>query len=140
MGVPAADVLGSASAPSDEPTCPRDSPVLLLVEDDPSTASAMRRILKRWGWDVTVAETVAAAVQYLRGSSPPQCVVLDLMLPDGDGTNVLRLIRRQGIATRVIVTSGSSDPSRLGEVASLKPELFLAKPIDLNALYKGLGH
>lgn len=114
-------------------------PTLLLVEDDATTVFAMKAILKRWGWDVTAVTTVAEAIESLRQSTP-LFVVLDLMLPDGRGTTVLRAIRESEWDIRVIVTTGAHDDLVLGEVAALRPDLFLNKPIDVNALHQGLGH
>jgi len=96
----------------------------------------MQIILDRKGWQVEVASTVAEAFHLL--ALPPLWIVLDLMLPDGDGTAVLRKVRVEGLSTRVAVTTGSSDSSRLDEVTALRPDLFLTKPINLSDLFEGL--
>jgi DNA-binding response OmpR family regulator len=108
-----------------------------LVEDDPATSGALRVILGRKGWQVVVVSTVAEALALLDGPSF-RWLVLDLMLPDGDGTALLRKIRDERLDTRVAVTTGSSDAARLRAVTELRPELFLVKPIDLPALLQGL--
>ena len=96
----------------------------------------MRMLLARQGWHVEVASTVAEAFTLL--DVPPHWIVLDLMLPDGDGTAVLRKVRDEGLSTRVAVTTGSSDSTRLQEVIGLRPDMFLTKPINLSDLFEGL--
>lgn len=69
----------------------------------------------------------------------PDVVVLDLMLPDGDGIDILSRVRAENMATRVVVTTGSSDPDRLEAILALEPDLFLTKPINLQELLDGVG-
>ncbi len=109
---------------------------MLLVEDDLVSASALRTILVRRGFDVAHVTTVAEAIAHL--SDQPLFVILDLMLPDGDGRAVLETIRHAGMSTRVLVTTAVSDPERLRLVHALKPELVLQKPIDLTLLLNSL--
>jgi DNA-binding response OmpR family regulator len=59
-----------------------------LVEDDRATCGALGAIFRRRGWDVTTASTVAKALALL--PTAPACVVLDLMLPHGNGVWLLR--------------------------------------------------
>jgi DNA-binding response OmpR family regulator len=108
-----------------------------LVEDDPATLKALKGIFHRRGWDVMNVTTVAEALSRLDWE--PDCVVLDLMLPDGDGSAVLARIRSQGLAIRVAVTTGSSDIVRLQAALDLKPDIFLTKPVNLAALLEGLS-
>jgi two-component system OmpR family response regulator len=102
---------------------------VLIVEDHTPTRLALKRVFAREGWDIQTAETVAEGLAAL--DPPPDCVVLDLILPDGDGESILRKIRADGLPTRVVaVTTGVSDPNRLAEVARLRPDVLLTKPID----------
>jgi CheY-like chemotaxis protein len=113
-------------------------PLLLLVEDDRATSKALRGIFDRRGWDVLHAATVAEALSLL--SADPKCVILDLMLPDGDGLTVLKKIRSENLPIRVVVTTGSNDPARIRAVSALRPEVFLGKPVSLHDLLAGLGN
>ncbi len=87
-----------------------------------------------------VAGTLGEALRLTRPAL--DWVVLDLMLPDGDGVTLLKKIRSEKLAIRVAVTTGSADMTRLRTVADLAPEMFLTKPIDLPQLLEGLaeGH
>jgi DNA-binding response OmpR family regulator len=107
-----------------------------LVEDDPVTSKALRGIFDHQGWEVIYASTIADALGLLDWN--PDCVVLDLMLPDGDGTAVLAKIRAEKRPIRVAVTTGSNDAHQLNSVLSLKPELLLSKPVNLRELIEGL--
>jgi two-component system response regulator TctD len=93
---------------------------------------ALERIYSRQGWAVDVAGSVTEAFDLLRRC--PDFVILDLMLPDGDGTEVLRAIRAAGLPIRVVVTTGLDDRARNEAVHSLGPDLFLLKPIALSDL------
>jgi DNA-binding response OmpR family regulator len=110
---------------------------VLLVEDDASVAGALRAVLTRRGWDVTTAGTVSEALERLARN--PHCVVLDLMLPDGSGVDVLEHVRGSGPAVRVVVTTGANDALLLKQVRQFEPDAVLRKPIDLSELLEALG-
>ncbi|HEX8202317.1 MAG TPA: response regulator [Isosphaeraceae bacterium] len=110
---------------------------LLIVEDHPDIRVALRRLLALRGWDVVEAATVAEGLAQL--SPPPACVVLDLMLPDGDGALVLLTIRSEGLPSRVFVYTASYDLDRLGRISSLTPDAVFLKATDLARLLHACG-
>ena len=65
---------------------------VLVVDDEPNIAELLRMALRYEGWDVEVALTGSKAVATARKFSP-DAVVLDMMLPDFDGMEVLRRLR-----------------------------------------------
>ncbi len=68
----------------------------------------------------------------------PEAVILDLMLPDGDGLTVLQKVRAEYPTIRVAVTTGVEDRQRLDEIQSLKPDALLRKPLELSDLLRAL--
>jgi DNA-binding response OmpR family regulator len=102
---------------------------LLVVEDDPTTRKALRKYFQFKGWEVRTASTVAEGLDQLE--PPPDCVILDLMLPDENGEVLLRRIREGRLPTRVAVCTGIDDPDRLEALASLEPDALLRKPFEM---------
>jgi CheY-like chemotaxis protein len=77
------------------PVAERTHPSILIVEDDPRVAHAIRDTLTLEGepdWDIQVAEGGARALA-LAASRPPNVVLLDVNLPDLDGAEVYRQLR-----------------------------------------------
>jgi DNA-binding response OmpR family regulator len=115
-------------------------PKLLLVEDDRATYTALRGILTLRGWDVVVATTVAEA---LDAAAVPDldAVILDLMLPDGQGETVLKTLRQRehGARLPIAVTTGVSDAQRIADVERLGATALLRKPIALAELLKAIS-
>src|SRR6202035_4723350 len=69
------------------------SPVrVLVVDDEPSLAELLGSVLRYEGWDIRTAADGASAVTVAR-EFEPDAVVLDIMLPDFDGLEVLRRLR-----------------------------------------------
>src|SRR5689334_6125474 len=103
---------------------------MLLVDDDPETRTLLRRILALClqGWEIEEAGTLAEGLARLR--PPPDCLLLDLGLPDGAGEDLLRQVRDENLPTRVVVNTGMGDRDRLTEVTGLRPDALLAKPLD----------
>jgi two-component system catabolic regulation response regulator CreB len=77
-------------------------PKILVVEDEPAIAESIAYSLRRDGFTVAIAPTLAAAEREL---SQVDLVVLDLMLPDGSGFDLIGQIRRGQLGTAVIVLS-----------------------------------
>src|SRR5438309_10722622 len=72
---------------------PDGTPVrVLVVDDEPSLAELLASVLRYEGWEVRTAPDGARAVQIAR-EFRPDAVVLDVMLPDLDGVQVLRRLR-----------------------------------------------
>ncbi|MEA2710100.1 MAG: hypothetical protein QOF78_2701 [Phycisphaerales bacterium] len=112
---------------------------VLVIEDDHTHASALRSILTRKNCDVTTAVTLAQGLTML-AAAPPDYVVLDLMLPDGHGIEVLRRLRADPeCKTRVVVTTGVRDAAIIREVLALQPHRLLRKPVDLVDLLSAIG-
>src|SRR4051812_6602013 len=96
----------SSSATQAATTEPTGKPSVLIVEDDRAARTAITRLLKRMGFAVSEAGTVAAALAGIEQSPAPQWVLLDLMLPDGSGLSVLNRVRDARLPCTVCVITG----------------------------------
>jgi len=108
---------------------------ILIVEDEPVTRAALVLLLEQLGYRVIPVATVAESLELLDGQD---FAILDLNLPDGLGTTVLRRIRDEKRPIRVAVTTAADEGELLEEARKLKPQLLLHKPINLNALLRWL--
>src|SRR5579864_2779876 len=77
---------------------------LLMVEDTPSTLRLYHEILARLDVELIDADTGAGALAVLR-ETIPDVVLLDLELPDINGVEVLRAIKKRGLPSAVIVVT-----------------------------------
>lgn len=109
---------------------------VLVVEDDPSSRRALTLLLQLKGFELTVAGNVAEALRQLEWN--PTCVLLDLMLPDGNGAVVLQHIRTRRLPIRVAVTTGASNWEAL--LDPLQPDALFPKPLDFNRVVDWLSH
>jgi DNA-binding response OmpR family regulator len=99
----------------------------LVVEDDAMQHATLRRVLEASGHEVEAVGTVEEAYPRLAAS---QSIVLDLVLPDGCGIEVLRRVREQRLPVRVAVNTGCSDEKLLKDVRALRPDALFIKPFD----------
>ena len=106
---------------------------VLVVEDSTKMAEAIRKGLQQSGFIVDVCRTgfdgEEAAV-----ASAYDVVVLDLMLPDRDGIDVCRALRRRGVATPILMLTALSDTET--KIAGLDSgaDDYLSKPFDFDEL------
>ncbi|MDB5173461.1 MAG: regA [Phycisphaerales bacterium] len=105
----------------------------LIVEDDPDNCEWMARALSKGGCEIDFAMTLADALEKL-ANKPPHCVVLDLGLPDGNGIEILRLIRQLELPIKVAIVSGNTDYSTVGTAFLLEPDAFFRKPVNAREL------
>ena len=105
---------------------------LLVVEDEPLLRRQLTANLERFGADVTGAENLATARQWLR-DEPFDFVLLDVNLPDGLGTDLLRE-KIFPPATTVIVMTANGGVSNAVEAMRLGAADYLVKPFDVEEL------
>jgi two-component system response regulator AtoC len=105
-------------------------PNALVVDDDPATLSLLSSLLERRGFSTRTAASLAEARQNLE--PPPDICMVDLRLPDGDGTELLR----GGLAARsdFVVLTGHATVESSVEAMRLGAFDYLAKPLTAGAL------
>jgi DNA-binding response OmpR family regulator len=101
-------------------------PTVLVVEDERDIREVLRRYLERAGLSVLSTGTGAEALRLL-SSAPPDLVVLDLGLPDIDGTDVLREIRAAGHPPVIVLTARSGLEDRIHGL-ELGADDYVTKP------------
>ena len=87
-------------------------PRILFVEDEPSIAEPFTRALVRAGFETTTVGTAAGALEWA-ARLDPDLVLLDLTLPDGDGREVCRELRRRGDVPIVMLTARGTETDRI---------------------------
>ena len=97
----------------------------------------MRYLLKQAGWLPAEAATLTEGRELL-AKSEPHAMILDLMLPDGNGAELLGYIREKGLLTRVAVLTGIGDPDALDVVRQLRPDVLFRKPVNVQAFLQWL--
>jgi two-component system, OmpR family, response regulator RegX3 len=87
-------------------------PLILLVEDEESISDPFARALAREGFEPVVAKTAEEALK-LAAVVDPELVLLDLMLPDGDGRDVCRELRRNSDMPIIMLTARGTETDRI---------------------------
>jgi DNA-binding response OmpR family regulator len=109
---------------------------VLIVEDNELVTGALRILFETTGRRVTVAHTVAEAVEKGR-LDPPDLVLLDLTLPDGDGLEVSESFRKCGVSPKAMVAlTGRDDPESLARCSAAGITAVMVKPVPARELLR----
>jgi two-component system, OmpR family, response regulator RegX3 len=101
---------------------------VLLVEDEASISEPLAELLRLEGFEATVATTAAEGLA-LAERADPDIVLLDLMLPDGNGRDVCRTIRTRSTVPIFMITARGAVHDRLIGL-ELGADDYIAKPFD----------
>jgi len=106
---------------------------LLVVDDDRALRDVLRRALSLSGYEIRVAETGSEALAEVNGGVP-DAVVLDVGLPDIDGLEVCRLLRREGNRVPVLMLTARDTVSDRIDGLDAGADDYLVKPFDIDEL------
>ena len=109
---------------------------VLIVDDDEMVASGLSALLVD-DWEVRIASTGREAVVAFADFSP-DVVLLDVMLPDTSGIDLLHQFKMYSETAAVIMMSGGGTLERVIESMKLGAETFLQKPFDYDTLTASL--
>src|SRR5512139_2914634 len=109
------------------------TPRIAVVDDDPFVLRGLRRLLRSAGFDV---DTYASGAAFLNagGDDEPDCVVLDLHMPQTAGFEVQAQLVKRGRSTPVIVITGGDNPEAQSRALRLGAKGYFGKPVDGEAL------
>lgn len=105
------------------------APTVLVIEDDPRSIRLMELILSSQGYEAVMARNGREGLDAVR-RRPFDVILLDLMLPEVDGFEVLRQLRNDPdlADVPVIITSARARPTTKEEAAELGANYYLTKP------------
>ncbi|MDX2014222.1 MAG: response regulator transcription factor [Myxococcaceae bacterium] len=106
---------------------------LLVVEDDRNLREALAETLVDEGYDVSTAATLAEARAVLRAGAV-DVLVLDLMLPDGDGSTLCAELKRAGAPSRVLMLTARTLEDDVVKGFDAGADDYVAKPYRLKEL------
>ena len=98
-----------------------EMPSVLLLEDSLPQAMLFKQYLKDEAIQLSHVETGEAAKQFI-ATTPPQLVLLDLVLPDMDGREILEWMQQEKISTTVIVLTAHSSVDTAVDVMRIGAE------------------
>ena len=101
---------------------------ILLIDDDEELGDLLTDFLRREGFELQVAHTANQGLERVRASHP-QLVLLDLMLPDRDGFEVLRELRRGGGPPVIMLTAKGEEVDRIVGL-EMGADDYLPKPFN----------
>lgn len=106
------------------------------MEDSDLVTSALRILFEETGRRVTVAHSVREAIAAGR-KDPPDLLLLDLTLPDGDGLEVATTLSKAGVQPRATVAiTGRDDPASLKRCADAGVTAVMVKPVPAKELLR----
>ncbi len=106
---------------------------ILVVDDEAFVCEFLEEFLSIKGYCVETVLSGKAALRALDQNNF-DLVILDIIMPEMDGTEVLRIINQKQIDVPVLIVSGIKDISIAKELIELGAISFVPKPIDLNTL------
>ena len=107
---------------------------MLIVDDDEGTRALVRASLELEGFDVREAASGTEGLSVLE-QDPPDLILLDVMMPQMDGWEMLRRVQEQhGGAIPVVMFSGQVDANVAGEAVERGASGFIGKPFDPHQL------
>jgi two-component system KDP operon response regulator KdpE len=105
---------------------------VLVVDDEPAIVRFLKPALEANDYDLTSTGTVADALKRI-ASSPPDIVVLDLGLPDGDGKDIIRQVRQWSDVPIIVLSARDRETEKI-EALDLGADDFVNKPFGVGEL------
>ena len=100
-------------------------PVILVVDDEPALRAMIGRTLETEGFAVVMASDGLEAWGLLEeGNGPFALLLVDLVMPRWDGTTLIRRVREQQPAQRILIITGRAEPEILEKVSGNIPMLL----------------
>lgn len=107
-------------------------PTLLLVDDEASILSSLRRVFRPGGYQILTAESGAAGLEILE-REPVDLVISDMRMPEMDGSQFLEKVRaRWPEATRILLTGYADITSTINAINKGEIYRYISKPWDDN--------
>jgi len=112
---------------------PRSAIRIAIVDDDASVRKALARLLTASSFD---AKTYGSAREFMDmgTAKPPQCLVLDLHMPEQSGLDLQHQLRRAGINIPTIIVTAHNEPGMRERCQSAGASAFLLKPLNHSSL------
>ena len=138
--LPACEDAEECGKTEQAPAATAGSGTVLVVDDEPLIRSLARDILKRYGYEVIIAEGGAQAVEmYRQFGEQISVVLLDMVMPEMDGREVFRSIRELDPAAKIIVSSGYSHDRDADYLLEQGAAGFVQKPYRMVELANALS-
>ena len=132
-------MLDRVEAMVDQPIypLPEKGQVLLIVDDDKAFLQRLARAMEKRGFTTETAESVAEARQKAEAVNPSFAVV-DMRLEDGNGLDVIEIIRARRPDARAIILTGYGNIATAVTAVKLGAVDYLSKPADADEIYAAL--
>ena len=114
-------------------TAPSSNSYIAIVDDDAAIRSALGRALRMENYDIELFEDGISALKSIQLRAP-DAIVLDLQLPDIDGLEICRRIRRSGDATPILMLTARDAVNDRVAGLDVGADDYLVKPFDLAEL------
>ena len=111
--------------------------VLLIVDDDKAFLQRLARAMEKRGFVTETAESVAEARSRIEASNPSFAVV-DMRLEDGNGLDVIEILRARRPEARAIVLTGYGNIATAVTAVKLGAIDYLSKPADADEIFSAL--
>lgn len=113
--------------------------LILVVDDSTFTRSTISKFLKGEGHQVVTAENGRQAIEKIEEHNP-DCMLLDLLMPDMDGIDVLKVLDKNDKDIPVVIVSADIQQTTRDECDKYNVAKFLNKPIDWDQLRSAIDH
>jgi two-component system, NtrC family, response regulator PilR len=106
---------------------------LLIIDDEASLRDFLLIVFEEEGWEVELADSAAAARRMI-ASAEPDVVLCDLMMPDGNGVDLLHEWKEQGVTAPVIMITAHTSTRSAIDALKAGAHDYVAKPFDVDEL------
>ncbi len=114
-----------------------DDNTLLLLDDDEPFLRRLTRAMEKRGFDVIAAQSIAEGKGAV-ANKPPAYAVVDLRLEDGNGLDVVEMLREKRMDARIIVLTGYGAIATAVAAVKIGATDYLSKPADANDIMNAL--
>jgi two-component system KDP operon response regulator KdpE len=108
------------------------SPIAILVEDEPQIRRFVRMALEAEGWQIFEVDSLRRGLIDC-GTRKPDLVILDLGLPDGDGVDFIRDVRKWSPVPIIVLSARSNEADKIGALDAGADD-YLTKPFGVGEL------
>jgi two-component system nitrogen regulation response regulator NtrX len=108
-------------------------PRLLLIDDDPNTLASLSRAFRLAGYEATVCDSAARALELIRAERF-DVIFSDVVMPGKDGISLLEDLKAMGVTTPVVMISGQASVETAVKATRLGAVDFLEKPLSTEKL------